>query len=170
MPHPKLLSSLSQISFSFPIRIVPIFGESFFPRSIYTISKIFDFVGNNRQSLTADSDLKNQTRFQIYGSVWTYLSFQFQMNLRKKEKYANYSKSIWRNPFCCCSNVSNDDVISYNLKGWVWEWVWTGWAPGMDFRGQVWKRGCEKWHFLKSKIGSGFGEPGGTPPPIIPTG
>ena len=83
------------------------------------------------------------------------------MNLRKKEKYANYSKWIWRNPFCCCSNLSNDDIICYILKGWVWEWVWI-----LEARSE---NGCEKWHFFLSEIGSGFGEPGRTPPPKIAT-
>ena len=55
-----------------------------------------------------------------YGSVWTYLSFQFQIAcenvhfssvwrrfkwLRNKEKYAN-SKWILTNLFCFCSNLS----------------------------------------------------------------
>ena len=34
--------------------------------------------------------------WQNYGSVWTYLSFQFQMTTGKKEKYEN-SKWILRN-------------------------------------------------------------------------
>ena len=38
----------------------------------------------------------------------------------------------------------------------------------MDFRGLVWKRAW-KLHFW-SEIGSGFGEPGGTPPPRITRG
>ena len=38
---------------------------------------------------------------------------------------------------------------------------------GMDFRGQVRKRGEENDIFW-SEIGSGFGEPDGTPPPRIP--
>ena len=32
--------------------------------------------------------------------------------LRKKEKYTN-SKWILRKPFGCCSNLSNNDIISY---------------------------------------------------------
>ena len=43
-----------------------------------------------------------------YGSVWMYLSFQFQMS--KKEKYAN-SKSL-KNFFLLLSNLSNGDIIS----------------------------------------------------------
>ena len=37
-------------------------------------------------------------------------SFQFQ-SVRKKERYAN-SKWHLRNLFCCCSNLSNDDIIT----------------------------------------------------------
>ena len=36
----------------------------------------------------------------------------------------------------------------------------------MDFRRLVWKQ--MKNYILWSEIGSGFGEPGGTPPPINP--
>ena len=78
-----------------------------------------------------------------WGSVGTYLSFQFQR--RKKEEYAN-SKWIWR-IFCLHSNLSNDDIIFF-LKARS-------------------EKGCGKLHFW-SEIGSGFGEPGGTPPPRIP--
>ena len=45
-----------------------------------------------------------------YGSVWTYLSFLFQMSTRKKEKYAD-SKWIWR-VFCLPCYLSNDNIIS----------------------------------------------------------
>ena len=38
---------------------------------------------------------------------------------------------------------------------------------GMDFRGLIWKR-VWKITFFSSEIGSGFEEPGGTPPPTIP--
>ena len=37
------------------------------------------------------------------------------------------SKWILRNLFCCCSNLSNDDIISKS----------PGLRMGMDFRGQV---------------------------------
>ena len=73
--------------------------------------------------------------------------------VRKKEKYA-ISKWILRRPFSCCSNQSNDDIIS-----WFWNAVLI-----LEARSE---KGCEKWHFW-SEIGSGFGEPGGTPPPRIP--
>ena len=36
----------------------------------------------------------------------------------------------------------------------------------MDFRGLVWKQ--MKNYIFWSEIGLGFGEPGGTPPPIVP--
>ena len=44
----------------------------------------------------------------------------------KKEKYAN-SKWILRNLFCCCSNLRNNDIISY----------W----PGLN-------KGVKRWHFF----------------------
>ena len=46
---------------------------------------------------------------------------------RKEKKYAN-SKWILRNLFCCCSNLSNDDIISLRpgLR-----------MQGKNFRGQV---------------------------------
>ena len=43
--------------------------------------------------------------------------------VRKKEKYAD-SEWILRNLFCCCSNLSNDDIISYR----------PGLRMGMDYR------------------------------------
>ena len=58
--------------------------------------------------------------------------------VRKKEKYAN-SKWILRNLFCCCSNLSNDDIISNLSNDLFW-----------------------------SQIGSRFGGPGGTLPPKLP--
>ena len=45
-----------------------------------------------------------------YGSVRTYLLFQFHMS--KKEKEICQFEWILRNLFCCCCNLSNDDVIS----------------------------------------------------------
>ena len=54
-----------------------------------------------------------------------------------------------RNPCCCCSNLSNDDIISYR--------------PGL-------KTGA-KLTFFDLKWGPNFtGEPGGKPPPRIPRG
>jgi len=46
--------------------------------------------------------------------------------VRKKEKYSN-SKGNLRNLFCCCSNLSNDDITTYM----------PGLKTGMDFAGQV---------------------------------
>ena len=65
--------------------------------------------------------------------------------VRKKEKYAN-SKWIFRNLFCCCSNLSCDEIISRR--------------PGL--------RTGVKNDIFWSEIRSGFGVPGGTPPPRIP--
>ena len=45
-----------------------------------------------------------------YGSVWTYLSFQFQMNKKEREKWN--SEWIWRNHVWNCSNLINADIIS----------------------------------------------------------
>ena len=43
-----------------------------------------------------------------YGSVWTYLLFQIQMNTGKERlMYVDFKKS-----FIFCSNLSNDDIIS----------------------------------------------------------
>ena len=56
-------------------------------------------------------------------------------------------KWILRNLFCWRSNLSNDDIISQ--------------GPGL-------KTGEKNDIFSRSGIGSGFGEPGGTPPPRIP--
>ena len=52
-----------------------------------------------------------------------------------------------RNLFCCCPNLSNDDGHNYNYM------------PGL-------KTGVEN-DIIWSEIESGFGEPGGTPPPRI---
>ena len=76
--------------------------------------------------------------------------------VRKKQKYAN-SKWIFRNPFCCCSYLSIDAIISLRL----------GLKTGMDFMGQVWKWVWNMTYFW-SEVGSGFRETGGTPPPRIP--
>ena len=77
-----------------------------------------------------------------YGNVWTYLSFQFQMN--KKERVI-FEFEMGLKKFVG-SNVSNDD--NHFLRGQVCQRVW----------------------ILKySEIGSGFREPGSTPPPSIPS-
>ena len=61
--------------------------------------------------------------------------------------------------FCLRSDLSNHHIISAKRPGL---------KTGMDLRGLVWsENGCRKRHFW-SEIGSGFGEPGGTPPPRIP--
>ena len=60
-----------------------------------------------------------------YGCVRTYLSFQFQMS--KKEREIGNSNGILRYLFCCCSNLSIDDIISLR----------PGLRMGIDFRGRV---------------------------------
>ena len=77
--------------------------------------------------------------------------------VRKKEKYAN-SKWILGNLFCCCSNLSNDDIISER----------PGLIIGMDFRGAPGLKTGMKNDIFWSKIGSAFEEPDGTPRPRIP--
>ena len=64
-----------------------------------------------------------------HGSVWTYLSFPFQMS-KKEREICEYGMHFLEVFFCCCSNLSNDDIISKR----------SGLKMGMDFRRQVWKR------------------------------
>ena len=64
-----------------------------------------------------------------HGSVWTYLSFPFQMS-KKEREICEIKMGFLEVFFCCCSNLSNDDIISKR----------SGLKMGMDFRGQVWKR------------------------------
>ena len=48
-----------------------------------------------------------------YGSVRTYLSFQFQMSLeRKKEREKCEFEMELRHLFCCCSILSNNYIIT----------------------------------------------------------
>ena len=75
--------------------------------------------------------------------------------IRKKEKYAN-SKWILRNLVCWRSNLSNDDIF---LRGMS--------ENGYGFKKPGLKTGVKNDIFW-SERGSGFGEPGGTPPPRIP--
>ena len=81
--------------------------------------------------------------------------FNSKIIIKKKEKYANAKSNFSRSPsapdfkkktFCWCSNLSNDDIIS--------------WRTGL-------KMGVKNDIFW-SEIGSGFWEPCGTPPPRIP--
>ena len=55
--------------------------------------------------------------------------------VRKREKYTN-SKWILRNVFCCCSNLCNDDIISWR----------PGLRKGIHLEARS-ENGCEKWHF-----------------------
>ena len=66
-----------------------------------------------------------------YGSVWTYLSFQFKMSkksLRKKEKCNMRILNRFLERFCLRSNLSNNDIISAQRPGLkkdlVWKRVW----------------------------------------------
>ena len=63
-----------------------------------------------------------------YGSVWTQLSFQFQMN--KKEKVICEFEMNFKKSFCLRSKLNEDDKISSRpaLK------------RGMDLVGRNWKR------------------------------
>ena len=61
--------------------------------------------------------------------------------MSKKEKEICEFEWILRNIFCCCFNLSNDDIISYR--------------PGL--------KTAVKNNIFWSEIGPGFGEPGGTP-------
>ena len=74
---------------------------------------------------------------------------------RNREKYAN-SKWILRIFFCWRSDLTNDDIISAQVRL----------KKGMNFWAQG-ENGCGNDIFW-SEIGSGFGESGGTPPPRIP--
>ena len=80
-----------------------------------------------------------------YGSVWTYLSFQFQMSKKEKEiwEFKIFEEFFFR--LLC--NLSNDDIPS-------------AWRPSSL------KTGVKNDIFW-SEIGD-FGEPGGTSPPRIP--
>ena len=75
--------------------------------------------------------------------------------MSKKER--DTCKFEWklRNLFCYCPNLSNDDIFldarSENGYGFY--------RPGL--------KAGEKNDIIWSEIGSGFGEPGGTPPPRI---
>ena len=80
-----------------------------------------------------------------YGSIWTYLSFQFQMSKNERE-ICEFEMGL-KNFFCLRSNLSNDDIIS-------------AWRPDL-------KTVVENDIFW-SEIKSGFGEPGGTSLPRIP--
>ena len=79
------------------------------------------------------------------GSVSTYLSFHFQ---NSNGFYEIFLLELW---------CKNDDLIS----------TYTRFDNQYGFRTPGLKTGLENSVFW-SEIGSGFGEPGGTPPPKIP--
>ena len=64
-----------------------------------------------------------------YGSVWKYLSFQFQMS-KKESDICEFEMDFWKY-FCLRSNLSNNGRISALRPGL---------KTGMDFRALVWKR------------------------------
>ena len=71
-----------------------------------------------------------------YGSVWTYLSFQFQM-IKEEREICEFEMNL-KNFVYLRSNLKNNDIIS--SKSQVWKRVWIL---------EVWSEyGCEKWHFL----------------------
>ena len=74
-----------------------------------------------------------------FGNARPYLSFEFEMN--KKERVIGKFEMAFTKSFSWRSNLSNDNITSAYIRS-------------------------EK-HFL-SEIGSGFGEPGITPPQWIP--
>ena len=65
----------------------------------------------------------------------------------------DFEKSI-----CCGFNLSSDDIVSVLYKHVMLRFVTT-------YRSE---NGCGNIHIVWSEIGSGFGEPGGTPPPRTP--
>ena len=99
------------------------------------------------------------------GIVWTYLSFQLQMN--KKERVICKLQNHLKKSSCWRFNLSNDDIIFAYVNMYVaffdllqvWKRVWIFW-------GQLWKR-VWKMTFFCCEIGSWFGELGGTPSPRI---
>ena len=74
--------------------------------------------------------------------------YHFSSNCEKERKKEReiYEFEMDLNNLCLCPNLSNDDIISVK-------------RPGL-------KTGVENYIFW-SEIGSGFGEPGGTPSPRI---
>ena len=54
-----------------------------------------------------------------YGIVWTYSSFQFQMRWKEREIFE--FEIEFKKCFCSCSNLSDDEIISWRLglkTGW----------------------------------------------------
>ena len=76
--------------------------------------------------------------------------------MNKKESLCEFEMdfNMFKTSFCWSSNLSNDFIISAYARsengfGFYRPWVW-------------------KLTIFMSEIGSGFGEPGGTPPQRIP--
>ena len=62
-----------------------------------------------------------------YRSVWTYLSFQLQMN--QKERVISEFEMDFKKSFC----------LSFTLKRWLHFYIYTRSETGMDLRDRVWK-------------------------------
>ena len=58
---------------------------------------------------------------RVYWSAWTYLSFQFQMNM--KERVVRKFEMDFKKYFC--PNLSNDEIISAYMPGLKWVWKMT---------------------------------------------
>ena len=76
----------------------------------------------------------------VDGSVWTYLSFLFQMNKKEREIHKSRLNGLKKSSLLV-SNIGNNDIISWApVRGQVWKRVWI-------FKGRP-ENGREKWHFL----------------------
>ena len=102
------------------------------------------------------------------GIVWTYLSFQLQMN--KKERVICKLQKDFKKSYCWRFNLSNDDIIFAYVNMYVefFEVFLTSSRSENEFGflRPALKTGVENDIFC-SEIGSWFGEPGGTPSPRI---
>ena len=87
-----------------------------------------------------------KTGIENCGIVWTYLSFQLQMN--KKERVICKLQKDLKKSFCWRFILSNDDIIFAYVNMYVaffdliqvWKWVWIFEA--------TFENGFGKWHFL----------------------
>ena len=75
--------------------------------------------------------------------------------MSKKERDVCEFEWNLRKLFCCCSNLSNDDGPNY---------LHARFENGYGFYRPGLKTGVEN-DIIRSDLESGFGEPGGTPPP-----
>ena len=98
------------------------------------------------------------------GILWTYLSFQLQMN--KKERVICKLQNDLKKCSCWRFNLSNDDIILAYVNMYVAFLTSSRSANGFGFLRPALKTGVENDIFC-CEIGSWFGEPGGTPSPRI---